>query len=99
MSSQANGPNAPAVTSALPAMPDAEGNFKGIRVPKLPASMRKRRAVLNPDKDMSAAHAFDGSRLLPRALIDPDCEVIPFGEHEDDDKFLIEETYGPGWPE
>jgi hypothetical protein len=36
-----NGPNTPAVTSALPAMPDAAGNFKGIRVPKLPASMEK----------------------------------------------------------
>lgn len=46
-------------------------------------AMRVARPVLNPEKDHSAAHAFDPNRVLPRPLYDP-----PWGEHPDDDMFL-----------
>ncbi len=49
--------------------------------------MKKVIPILNPDKDHSAAHAFDGSRVAPRPIYDP-----PWGEHPDDDRFITVEV-------
>lgn len=46
-------------------------------------ALREVISILNPDKDYSAAHAFDPNRVAPRPIYDP-----PWGEHPDDDRFL-----------
>jgi hypothetical protein len=48
--------------------------------------MRLRRAIINPEKDLSVAHAFDPKRVAPRPIYDP-----PWGEHPDDDFFDTQE--------
>lgn len=49
-------------------------------------ALKKRIPILNPDKDYSAAAAFNPDRVLPRPIYDP-----PWGEHPDDDRFLVAE--------
>ncbi len=56
--------------------------------------MRRVVPVLNPEKDMSAAHAFDGSRMIPRAALEVFGIDLPWGEHPDDDMFLTREISG-----
>jgi hypothetical protein len=53
-----------------------------------PIGRRTVRPVLNPDKDMSVAHAFDESRPLPRSALEALGHEIPWGHHPDDDMWL-----------
>jgi hypothetical protein len=67
-------------------MPDAAGNFKGIRVPKLPASMEKESKELQGLRNIAE---------ITHQGVQDHLEWLNSEEHA----ALLRRTDGPGWPE